>query len=234
MNTTTAYKLTDLDGYTRKGISGETFWAEGEVVHPTGVGTKPCGPGVLHAYISPEVAVLGNPAHASIITPRCFEVELEIRHRLADWRTDGFMRWIASPLKVVREVPLPALSMEELVAWAICVSPHESTRAWALKWLSGEDRSWEAAESVTWGAWATAKHTNWMAQAAAWAAQAAAEAAKCHQRAVHSWAAESVSWAAWAAKISARDEAERNLNPALERARTILNGNAKAETAFSA
>jgi len=77
----TAYKLVDQDGYTRRNESGETLWLPtGKTVHPTGTGSDPCGPGVLHAYVLPEVAVLANPIHARIRKPRCLRVS-------ATWRS---------------------------------------------------------------------------------------------------------------------------------------------------
>ena len=135
-----AYKLTDRDGYTRRDKTGETLWAVGETVLPIGNGSTPCGPGVLHGYISPEVAALANPTHAEIINPRCFRVEAS-----GSWETDGLKRWTSGPVRVVEEISLPALTPEEQAAWAIALAPHACTRAWAIRWLSGEDRTEAAA-----------------------------------------------------------------------------------------
>jgi hypothetical protein len=63
-----------------------------------------------------------------------------------------------------------------------------ATEAWALGWLSGEDRTEEAAWAAR-AAWAAARAA-WAAGSAAWAARAAWDAA---------WAA----WAAWAAAWAA-------------------------------
>src|SRR3990167_154366 len=122
-----AYKLTDSDGYTRRDKTGETLWTVGDTVYPTGVGTTQCGPGVLHAYIAPEVAVLANPVHANIATPRCFRVEIAGAGR---WETDGLKRWTSAPVRVLDEVELPVVSTEECIAWVIILSPHASTREW--------------------------------------------------------------------------------------------------------
>ena len=40
-------------------------------------------------------------------------------------------------------------NLTERMAWAIVLAPHPSTREWAIRWLSGEDRT-------TWAAWAAA------------------------------------------------------------------------------
>ena len=167
-----AYKLTDADGYTRRGEPGETRWIVGETVRPTGKGYDHCGPGVLHGYISPEVAVFGNPFHADIVNPRLFEVESD-----APWETDGLKRWTTGACRVVRELPLPlpTVTIDALVAWAICLSPHKRTRTWAVGWLAGKDRSATsalAAETAVWNAW-TARAAE---------AQAAAEWAACESR----------------------------------------------------
>lgn len=42
---------------------------------------------------------------------------------------------------MVQELPLPVLTGEERIAFAICIAPHQPTRKWAVKWLSGTDRS---------------------------------------------------------------------------------------------
>lgn len=170
-----SFKLTDQDGCSWGGLR----WEVGKVVYPVGVGCKPCGPGVLHAYISGEVAVLANPVHANISNPRLFEIEGD------GWETDGLKRWTCGPCRVVRELEVPVLRLEELVAWVICLAPHSSTRSWAVGWLNGSDRSYESARAaVTWAA----------AAAAAAAARAEAEAAKV---AAQPSAQPSASSAAW-------------------------------------
>lgn len=136
-----AFKLTDRYGYTRRGQSGETLWQVGEIVAPTGDGTRPCGPGVLHGYVLPEVAVLVNPIHAD------FGRDMRLFRVLSNqpWQTDGVKRWTAGRCMVAEELPVPAFSTEERVAWAIILAPHPSTREWAIRWLSGVDRTEEAA-----------------------------------------------------------------------------------------
>jgi len=203
-----AYKLTDAGGYTRLGREGETLWQVGSIVAPTGTGTEPCGPGVLHAYISPEVARFAQPIHGEAAKyTRCFEVEIAGD---GEWRTDGLKRWTTSSLRVLREIrELPELTLEERVAWAICIAPHPSTRNWAIGWLSGRDRSAEAAWEAAWEAEeASAREAARASWSAAWAGEAAARAS-------------------WAARAGA--DSEQRLMPMLHRARAILAGDYPAE-----
>lgn len=214
-----AYKLTDQDGYTRKGQDGETHWEIGATVHPVGKGTRPCGPGVLHAYISPEVAVLANPIHARLSQPRCFEVEVVE----GGWETDGLKRWTTSPLKVLREIDLPEIDLKTRVAWAIVLAPHEMTRKWAVRWLRGDSEAGAAAGAAAAAARAAAGETTYAAARAA--ARAAAEAAEAaYAAAAYAAAAAYVGATAAAAYAAAWAAAEKRLHPALDRARAILAG----------
>jgi len=205
------YKLTDRDGYTRRDLEGETLWVVGSTVVPTGTGSAPCGPGVLHAYSSPEVAALANPIHANIYQPRCYRAELVG----GEWQTDGLKRWTTSPLRVIKEVSLPVLTREERVAWAILLAPHPVTRELAIGWLSGRDRSAAAA-------WAAA------ATQAAWVAEVAEAAA---------WSARAAAWAEAAEAAEAASDQlahEARLTPTLGIARSVLAGTLAAEAAWDA
>ena len=64
------YKLTDSCGRTRDG----TRWGPGVSHSGTGKGEL-CGPGWIHAYEHPLVAVLMNPIHANFQNPRLWEAE---------------------------------------------------------------------------------------------------------------------------------------------------------------
>jgi hypothetical protein len=158
------YKLTDKDGQTRGGMQ----WGPGVSHSGTGEGEL-CGWGWIHAYEHPLIAVLMNPIHAKFKNPRLWEAEGEIAIR------DGQIKCGCKTLTVIREIPLPAITTEMRVRFAILcakeVCADLSWNAWADRWLSGEDRSAEAA----W-AWAAAA---WAARAAraARAAEAAAAAA---------------------------------------------------------
>ena len=240
--THTAYKLTDQAGYTRRGATGETLWLPvGSIVVPTGVGSKPCGPGVLHAYIAPEVAMLANPSHANIQNPRLFRIESD-----RPWTTDGLKRWTTGTCTVVEELPVFVLPVEEVIAWAICLAPHPVTRKWAIGWLSRKDRTIKAAFSASdaaraldEAAWAStqeidsaARAADSAARAAGWADGAAARAAAARadvaaaRAAARTAAARAAAWATAWATAGAPDAA---LVPTLAHARSILAGKTPAE-----
>ena len=173
------YKLTDGDGQTR----GGTQWGPGVSHSDTGEGEL-CGPGWIHAYEHPLVAVLMNPIHANFPNPRLWEAEGEVGLR------NGQLKCGCATLTTTREIPLPKITTEMRVRFAImcaqevCACP--SWNAWADKWLSGEDRSEAAAGAAAAAAYAAraaraARAAEAAAAAAArsaYAAQAAAEAAR--------------------------------------------------------
>ena len=64
------YKLTDENSKTR----GDTSWVTGEWREAPCSGEL-CGPGWLHAYESPLVAVLLNPIHANFKSPHLWLAE---------------------------------------------------------------------------------------------------------------------------------------------------------------
>ena len=164
----TLYKLTDSDGKTLNG----TQWGPGVSHSGTGDGGL-CGPGWIHAYEHPLVAVLMNPIHADFKNPRLWEAEGEIAIR------DGQLKCGCKTLTTVREIPLPEITEEMRARFAILcakeVCADLSWNAWADKWLSGEDRSVEAAKAAVEAAWAAAE----AAWASAWAAYRASWAACC-------------------------------------------------------
>ena len=183
------FKLTDRDGKTWGGAQ----WWPGVSHSGTGEGEL-CGPGWIHAYEHPLVAVLMNPIHARFRTPRLWEAEGEVGLR------DGQIKCGCKTLTTVREIPLPAVTTEMRVRFAILCAKEVCAdlpwNAWANGWLSGEDRSAEAAwaaQATSWAAYAAqaAAAAAW----AAWAAYAAQAAAR---------AAAAAAWAAWAAHAAAR------------------------------
>ena len=221
------YKLTTQDMKTRAGESNEVTWEVGKWVEATGdIGNGLCSDAYIHWYEgSPELALLLNPIHANIKKPRCWEVECGGEEAMDHGLKGGSRR-----VRLVREVPVPEITMEHRVRFAIlcaketCDDP--AWNRWADKWLSGEDRSnraaWDA-ESAAWAAIEAAESTAWStawsaaeaaesaagaaaeaAESAAWAARGAAESA--------AWDAESTAWsaagaAAWAAIEAAESTA---------------------------
>ena len=172
------YKLTDANMRTWGGFQ----WTLGETRTASGDGGL-CGPGWLHAYEDPLVAVFMAPAHVEGYT-RLFEGEGEIRRR------DGPLKCGCTSLRLDREIPMPALTTAQrvraaiLCAMAVRWKGDDRWRAWAQGWLDGKNRTAEAAAARA-AAWEAA------AEAAAWAAEA--EEAEAEAR------ARSAAWAAWAA-----------------------------------
>ena len=199
------YKLTDKDGWTRNG----TLWWPGVSHSGTGEGEL-CGPGWIHAYEHPLIAVLMNPLHADFKNPRLWEAQGKITIR------DGQLQCGCQTLTTIREIPLPEITAEMWVRFAILCAKEASTagvgeawkawNVWADKWLSGEDRSAAAAAAAAAeaAARAAAAHVQRLVSARAeamWRAAAAAARATAWTaaRVDAAWAA---AWAAWAAEAS--------------------------------
>jgi uncharacterized protein (DUF952 family) len=178
------YKLTDQNGYTRRGLTGQTKWEIGTKVRPTGeYQGKPCAPGVLHDYEHPLLAILLNPIHANIDKPLMFVLEHDIEPN-----TDGLKRWTTRQVSVISEMSPPVVTITQRVKWAqACAAAAFAAAAAraaqamasaakaaqvpgvaAARWLSGEDRSWAA----------------WAEEAAARAARAAEAAAEATEAGV--------------------------------------------------
>jgi hypothetical protein len=88
------------------------------------------------------LAGLLNPIHANISNPRLWECEGEIGKR------DGQLKCGCHTLTTVREISISAITMEQYVRFAIgCtwMSASAEWRTWASGWLTGIDRTAEAA-----------------------------------------------------------------------------------------
>jgi len=181
---------------------GGCQWALDEWKETSGEGEL-CGPGWLHYYEHPLLAVLHNPIHADIQSPRLFEVEVE-----GKIKRDGQMKSGCTRMRISKEIPLPIATTEQRVRYAIfcamAVLPDKPWaarwHAWAETWLSGEDRTEEeaakAAQTMIWEQVVIGElRAAW--EAAAWAAEAAARITPV-----------AVAWAATYAAIAA----DRELN----------------------
>ena len=165
----TLYKLTNQDGYTRFGFYNACLWGEGVSHSGTGKGAL-CGPGYIHAYTHPLLAVLLNPIHAGIDNPRLWEAEGDVV------LNDNGLKVGCRTLTTLRELPLPAVTTEQRVRFAIMcameVCEEPGWREWAENWLSGANRSREAAraaERAVWGAAAAEVAARAAAETVAWA-----------------------------------------------------------------
>lgn len=183
------YKLTTQDMKTRAGKSNEVTWEVGKWVEATGdIGDGLCSDAYIHWYEgSPELAILLNPIHANIKKPRCWEVECGGEEAMDHGLKGGSRR-----VRLVREVPVPEITIEHKVRFAIlcaketCGDP--AWNQWADRWLSGEDRSERASRAAAGAATRAAREA---AESAAWTAIEAARAA--------AGAATGATHAAWAA-----------------------------------
>jgi hypothetical protein len=154
----TVIKLTDKNMQTHNGCQ----WVLGEWKETNGEGEL-CGPGWLHGYSDPLIAVLHNPIHADISDLRMFMAEVEGKYLGDNGLKCGYTR-----MRLIEEINPPIITGTQKVAYAILcakkVCTNKQWNFWADAWLSGADRSVCAAERAA-------------ARAAAWAAERAAERA---------------------------------------------------------
>lgn len=176
----TLYKLTRSDRTTYNG----TLWGEG-VTHTTDGRGDLCGPGWIHAYTSPHLAVLLNPNHAGFSPYLLWEAEGVVG------KTDHGLKLGCTSLTTLRIIDAPKWSNETQVRFAILcamqVTRDPSWIDWAIGWLNNADRSKAAAA--------------WVAGAGAWAAEAAGAAGAW----VGAWAwAGAGAWVAGAAEVATK------------------------------
>ena len=141
---TTLYKLTDKDGYTRRGEYNQCLWGPNVSHSGTGRGDL-CSEGYIHAYTSPFLAILLNPLHANF-------KESEMRL----WKAEGNIVKSDKGLKVgcitlttIEEISKPNISATQKTIFAIlcakAVCKNTKWNIWANEYLSGKDRSKNAA-----------------------------------------------------------------------------------------
>src|SRR5690606_4646419 len=106
------YKLTTQDLTTYNGFK----WEIGKKYTTNGEGGL-CGPGFLHYYHHPLLAVLLNPIHADIINPRLFEVEAEGIHLDNHGLKGG-----CTEMTILREIDLPEITTTQRVAFSVLIS----------------------------------------------------------------------------------------------------------------
>ena len=140
------YKLTDQNMRTYQGFQ----WKLGVKRTTSGYGEL-CGPGYLHYYHHPLLAVLLNDIHAAIDNPRLFEIEAEGSHL-----NDNNLKGGCTEMTLIKEIELPTVTNEQRIAFGILCAKevfryHNHTskwNTWADKWLSGEDRSKDSAYKI--------------------------------------------------------------------------------------
>jgi len=175
-----AYKLTTAEMQTFGGCT----WTPGEWQRTWGR-EELCTEGWLHYYDDPLIAVFLDPIFGNFgPTARLWEAEAEGRIKMYG-RPPFVLTYGCTRLRLVREIPLPELTMEQRVEAAIRIAQYvvgddcPVWSAWAEAWLSGADRS---AKATTKAEAETARVATCAPWNAAWAAlkadaEAAAEAA---------------------------------------------------------
>ncbi|MFH0983621.1 MAG: hypothetical protein V2A79_19060 [Planctomycetota bacterium] len=158
-------KLTRSDRTTHGGM----LWGRGVRNETSGEGEL-CGPGWVHWYHDPLLAVLHVPIHV------CFGPKARLWEAEAEGiiREEGYMKGGSTVLTTIREIPLPVVTLAQRVRYAILCGQVEIGddcpvwSAWADDWLAGKNRS---SAGVARAAWYAA--SGWAAMAAATAARAA-------------------------------------------------------------
>ena len=165
------YKVTDKSGKTKN----DTQWGEGVSHTAIGESQELCTNGFIHAYEHPLIAAFMHPAHTSFKNPILWEAEGEIVIK------DGQLKCGVKTLTTLKKIPLPEITLEQRIAIAIhcalTLPQSEGYKVWAEKWLSGEDRSRDAAADAASYAAARAAYAYAASAAAARAASYADAAA---------------------------------------------------------
>lgn len=145
------YKLVSRDLRTRIGEENETQWVVGEWQPELSGEGELCSEGFYHYYHSPLLAALLNPTHANIENPYCFEAETGGKHL-----DDNGVKGGCTKMRLVVEVDLPVISMNQRIAFAILCAKEVYKVAewnqWADDWLNGKDRSAASAYAAAYSA----------------------------------------------------------------------------------
>jgi hypothetical protein len=206
------YKLTDAEGWTRRGEENAVNWIETKMFETAG-GGKLCTNQYIHAYEHPLLAVLHDPIHGNYgATARLWECEAD-----GEIKKDGQTKLGCTKLTVLREIEKPTITTEQRIKYAILCSlevySEEKYVTWANRWLSSEDRTRAAYASADADRAARAA-----ASAASAAAAADASAAYAAASAASARAARAACAAAAADAAAYADRAELNLIEIAERA----------------
>jgi len=201
---TTLYKLTDQYWETYNG----TKWGLGVTHTASGTG-KLCSSGWLHAYTSPELAILLNPVHAGFADPILWEADGKIGIN------DRNTKVGCKTLTTIKIITAPTFYVEDRIRFGIlCAKEVYKGRAflsWANKWLEGIDRSNTKTNNVIkYANAAAANSSNYIATIAAYTASSAAKAAIAKHAAIAAYfAANAAVKAAYVTNLNLTQLAER-------------------------
>lgn len=141
----TRFKLTDALMQTKNGFQWE-LGVECSMQPPLIM----CKHG-LHCYSSPLLGLFMNPIHANIDNPRIFSCLVDGEHL-----EDNGVKECWEHMTLISELTLAAPSIVQRVAFEILctlkVCSEPTFVLWANRWLSGEDRSKEFADTAAYAA----------------------------------------------------------------------------------
>jgi len=133
------YKLTDENDRTH----GDTQWGENVTHEAPGTGDL-CSSGWIHCYTDPLLAVLLNQIHRNFQNPNLWEAEAD-----GATKEDHGLKLGVQKLTTLRRMPVPDVTREQRVRFGILCAKQVyrdvDWNFWADGWLSGRDRSREAA-----------------------------------------------------------------------------------------
>lgn len=139
----TVYKLTDANDRTYGGCQ----WGSG-VEHRTNGEGELCGPGWIHVYTHPLLAVLLNQIHGGFVDYHLWECSAS-----GESKNDHGLKWGYTIVQTIRRVEPPTVTPEQAVRFAIycarAVYTEPTWDRWADGWLSGADRSDASAQAAS-------------------------------------------------------------------------------------
>ena len=193
------YKLTDADGYTRRGESGETKWDEYAPQRVTTGDGDLCGPGWTHVYTHPLLAEFLNPIHGKYGScAKLISVNVSGKCKKDRGLKEGWTKVSFRSHETRQKISsVSVISFGILCALEVYKEP--KFQLWAKNWLLGKDRSYayssaHAASVASSAAHAASAHAAHAAIHAAYAANAATHAAYAANAATH--AAKAAAYAA--------------------------------------
>jgi len=187
------YKLTDSNSRSYN----NTQWGPG-ITHEVTGGRNLCGPGWLHYYSDPLLAVILNPIFGNF-RPKTMQLwECEIGGTI---KSDHGLKYGTRRLTTLKQIPIPYVSDKQRVRFAILcamrIYSEPTWVAWARGWLDGTNRSMARARAAANAA--LLDDVSGVAEKAAWAATDVSRAAA---RAPNS--ARSAAWAVVGAAKTAK------------------------------
>lgn len=137
------YKLTNLKDETGiSPVAKRTQWGENFTHETSGKGAL-CGPGWLHAYTDPLLAVFLNVGGANFSFYHLWEAKGDVGI------SDGGLKVGCKKLTTTKQMETPKVTLHARARFAILcaleVCDDQTFKTWAKDWLSGKDRTTQAA-----------------------------------------------------------------------------------------